>query len=729
MYTRQVRRLLLCLLVVLGLGCVQASATTDPSDIGPWGFGFVAFASLPGTPNGLIGSIDERVEPYLSVDGGASWSLARNSVATTASSFLGSRSAPGTVWIGTALGELHVSHDGGRTSSELGAVPGWPTIGQIGRRGSLFVLGTSDGLARSTDGAHWSVVPFPTTTTIWVSEDGTALVVDVAGNVRRTIDGGETFANVALGPLRPGCFVGRSTIGRKVLHRAYMLDSCGHAWSSVDDGVSFAPLPDGPADTWSMAIDQTDGDVAYATTAEAVYRTSDGGLSWVQLPGSPTNARLVADVTHAGVVYAVTLAGLLRSQDHGATWRSIGPRITGARFVQSVARSSIGVLAGTTAGVLVLRAGQTAWEAAVGLPAAVNQISALKVDPSRPSVVLAVTSDSTGYHLDRSNDGGLTWSRVDAVGSQVSDVTFDQNTTGGIWVAASEGLYHTTDDGLTWAPTPVHAERVAVVTGSPDTLILGAPGGISRSDDAGQTSTPVFSIDEQLRADVVSTDPYHPGRVLAQYGMLLHKSDDGGHTWQTVPDVTLSWDFPPVYDSDRMTVFATDPEYDVLASVDGGATWMRSVDPTDPTGWLHAPHGIALLPGAPLAHGAAKARKGAPILYAARRTIVRRAFRPHLPDVRLARTAILASSLRTVRVRVVCAAAAAAAYCGGRLTMLQGGRVVGSARFAVPAGRRRRALTVAVSLRGARAGSVLLELRATTPWASRVVGTRRLTVR
>jgi photosystem II stability/assembly factor-like uncharacterized protein len=735
------RRLVLAVALLLAGGTAPAAATSDFTTVGPWGFQFEGFAALPN--HLLMGSVDDRVEGYRSGDDGATWAVGAVPVrapAATVWAYLGNRADPDTIWLGGFNGEVAVSHDGGRTATPVGHIPGYPFLYELGRRRSLFVARTSAGIASSSNLTAWRRNPLPAgAVEATVTEDGVVLVEATDGTVRRSDDGGATYRSVLVNPEGGGCTLLRFAVSRPIA-RVYLTDGCGHAWRSDDGAATFKPVTAAPFIVSSMTVDAASSDVVYATSGLTSARTTDGGVTWKILPDAPAKAKLFPDADRGGTVYAVTDWGLLRSRDRGDTWASIGPHITGVGFVRSVARASGALLAGTSKGILVLPSGASTWRTSAGLDPTSFDVPVLRVDPHRPNVVFAVVLSDTGEDLLRSDDAGATWRVVDAAGRLVNDIAFDPGAPGAYWVATENGLLHTVDDGVTWDPLPLVDDQVAVLAGSPTTLLLGRHDGIWISTDGGLTQqlavAPPSPDPARFWATVIAADPYHAGHALAQIGLDLERTDDGGRTWQHVLNI-LQWRFPPLFSADRMTVFATDRSDVVLASVDGGTNWTTTFDPNDPLRLLTAPNGIALLPAPPASSltrvrlaattGAAR-RSSVPIVFAARRAIVRARFRGQVPQLTLPAGAVHAARTAVVRVRVVCKEQRGH-YCGGSLTVRQGGRIVGHIRFAISSKRRVRSRVLRVPLRHARAGAAVLELRAASPWVSRLRDRRWITLR
>src|ERR1700710_1969076 len=67
----------------------------------------------------------------------------------------------------------------------------------------------------------------------------------------------------------------------------------------------------------------------YAATGTAVFRSLDGGASWVDVSaglGTPPSVSAVAvDPTHPMTVYANSQGGIYKSLDGGATWTKKAP--------------------------------------------------------------------------------------------------------------------------------------------------------------------------------------------------------------------------------------------------------------------------------------------------------------------------------------------------------------------------------------------------------------------
>lgn len=110
----------------------------------------------------------------------------------------------------------------------------------------------------------------------------------------------------------------------------------GGVWKTTDAGQTWNPLTDllPVLSLSSLVLDPTNPDVLYAGTGErfqqgwsgaGIFKTTDGGQSWIQLPGTATanffyvNALAISAVNPQRI-YAATSTGLWTSADGGSKW-------------------------------------------------------------------------------------------------------------------------------------------------------------------------------------------------------------------------------------------------------------------------------------------------------------------------------------------------------------------------------------------------------------------------
>ena len=312
----------------------------------------------------------------------------------------------------------------------------------------------------------------------------------------------------------------------------------GGVWKSTDAAVSWRPMFDGQkiASIGSIAVAESDHNVVYVGTGEAcprgnitygdgVYRSNDGGRSWLHLGlrDSQHIGAIAVDPKNADIALVAALGhvfgpneerGVFRTADGGRTWQKVLYKD-----------------ADTGAGDVVL-------------------------DPGNPSVVYAslwqmrrqpwhFSSGGPGSGLYKSVDGGLTWKQLTGHGLPAGNL-------GRIGLTVAGG-----GSGRVYA------------------LIEAQEGGLYRSDDYGNSWT-LVNNDHRFRQRAwyfshVFADPSSPDVVyVANTG--LFRSNDGGRSFDLLPaphgDHHAMWIDPQ---NPRRLIESSDGGASV--SVDGGASW------------------------------------------------------------------------------------------------------------------------------------------------------------
>jgi photosystem II stability/assembly factor-like uncharacterized protein len=320
----------------------------------------------------------------------------------------------------------------------------------------------------------------------------------------------------------------------------------------------------------------------FGAVAGGVWKTTDGGMSWVPLTDHTTITSIGAiavapsnhDIVYVGAGEAsprgdITYGnGVFKSLDGGKTWQSRGLSDT-------------------------------------------RQIGALIVDPKNPDIVLvAALGHAFGPNAERgvyrTANGGKTWAKVLSKNNMTGaiDITFDPHNSkivyASLWQALRQpwifssggegsGLYRSTDGGITWSrlsgnglPSGILGRIDISVSGADSkrvyAMIEAKGGGLFRSDDAGK-HWKLVNDDGRLRQRAwyfskIYADPKHSDTVYAlNTGMF--KSTDGGKTFSLVSarhgDHHGLWIDPT--NSDRLI---NGSDGGAIVSVDGGKNWSQS---------------------------------------------------------------------------------------------------------------------------------------------------------
>jgi len=399
----------------------------------------------------------------------------------------------------------------------------------------------------------------------------------------------------------------------------------GGVFLSTDGGKNWEKLL-GDDNYTSVEISSADTNVYYAASAFAIYRSDDAGKSWQKFTresntwGSPgviggTPIDMQCDPTDPKRIFINSyLGGVFLSTDGGENWSNVSAGYTGAEVKELalVAGDPKRLYSGSRTGVFSTTDGGTTWAGLANssesfAASALNEITALTVDPEDPQHVLTAGVDLFG--IVSSTDGGGSWEIITPLEVAPLEYVFaasdprtvyanvtplscweslhdvDQNLVGLVCNESWTGLYVSSDGGTTWNKASTSDEGVSIISMavSPDNAQTVYASRLTnelyRTTDAGASwikigsglpQTPVVS----LAVDPVNTATMYAGTVNSG----LYRSTDSGQTW-TQASSGLN---PEAYITSIMIdptntsiVYAADRESGVYVSTNGADTWQN----------------------------------------------------------------------------------------------------------------------------------------------------------
>ncbi len=374
----------------------------------------------------------------------------------------------------------------------------------------------------------------------------------------------------------------------------------GGAWKSTNAGSSWTMLPDLPSilAITCMVLDPVNPDTLYAGTGEqcfffavegssnsavaegaGVFKSTDGGNSWTQLPGTAGLAwnavsRLTIDRNNPSILLASTISGVWRSTNGGTTWSQ---RTTiKALDVNIDPNNSSNYVAGLANGTsLYSTDGGLTWTPAPPFPNATR--IELTYSKSTPGVVYAAVNALGSLTVWRSANGGQGFVRQSG-----NVVTVLENYTGALWVdptnantvvAGGLDLYRSTNAGVTftkisnWSSYPgnsAHADHHLILEHpqfngtTNNTVYTGNDGGIQRATNIYTVAN--LSGWTNLNNDMAITQLY--GCCMSPTsGTVLGGAQDNGTVRATATTGLNSWTSPLGGDGSFCAADPNDPNY------------------------------------------------------------------------------------------------------------------------------------------------------------------------
>ncbi|MDJ0839200.1 MAG: hypothetical protein QNK37_21970 [Acidobacteriota bacterium] len=361
----------------------------------------------------------------------------------------------------------------------------------------------------------------------------------------------------------------------------HLLRKTTHTWESAGpDNVG--------GRTTDLVCDPNDANRIWLGAAGGgVWHSPDGGNTWMcqwHDEASMNIGALAIDPNNADLLYAGTGeanlsadsypgVGLYRSVDGGKTWHILA--------------SSEGT----------------------GVPTRIGIIAVDPFDSNHLMLGGVGYSNSEPGGLYQSKDGGLTWKRHDFISAGnywCHDIVFHPGDQGTVYAVCNDrgllaGIWRTQSSGNTWKqmkrglPTQGRFGRgaLAIAPSNPDVMYCqvdfqGMVQGIYKTSNGGSNWADVSGIhfrDERqmFYNNTIAVHPKDPDHVICG-GVDLHRSKDGGKTWEQVT-VWSDQRGTPKYahaDHHRLIMPASNPGliYDcndggLDISTDGGSTWQN----------------------------------------------------------------------------------------------------------------------------------------------------------
>jgi photosystem II stability/assembly factor-like uncharacterized protein len=250
-------------------------------------------------------------------------------------------------------------------------------------------------------------------------------------------------------------------------------------------------------------------------------------------------------------------------------------------------------------------------EMAAGAPDLVHLVVSQKdpFDIIRYSSGFAPKGGSPSPYIERSRNGGATWSRISLPGgSGVCSLERSESNPEVVLVATSTGLHRTVDGGQTWATLTIPRVRtdqcavdlwrlpMVIDPVDPEVLWVGTYAtGLFKSVDGGLSWSPRNNGLTYFETFEMTVNPFNPNHIFASTQVGGFVSKNGGKNWVYSPGVGYG---QPVFSSRPGRLYVASYSRHIFRSDNAGVTWVAlgpvggtfpaprivslAVDPRDP---------------------------------------------------------------------------------------------------------------------------------------------------
>ena len=387
----------------------------------------------------------------------------------------------------------------------------------------------------------------------------------------------------------------------------YVASAAGGIFKTVNGGITWTPIfDDQPNSTiGDLALAPSDPSILWAGMGEpnnrqssswgnGVYKSMDAGHTWQHMGLENTHhiGRVVIHPTDPNIVYVAALGhlwgpnherGVYKTTDGGLTWSqslyidddtgvsdmAIDPQSPNILYAAAYERrrTVFGYNGGgPKSGLYRTIDGGAHWtKLTKGLPA-IGDVGrcAVEVYRKNPNIVYALVENLKDGGIFRSEDKGLTWTRMSETNprpSYYSQLRIDPNNDQKIWVLGAP-LYYTEDGGRTFHQDrwdKIHSDFHAlwIDPANSEHMILGSDGGITKTSDGGRNWIYVNNV------------------PIAQFYEIAYDMDKPYHLCGGLQD-NFSWCGPSA------TLTTRGISNDEWITVSGGDGFYARIDPTDP---------------------------------------------------------------------------------------------------------------------------------------------------
>jgi len=427
------------------------------------------------------------------------------------------------IFVGTYGSGVFRSTNDGNTWIRINAGLHNRIVRSLATDGSNIFAGTHEGgvFLSSNSGGSWVDVSLRISdlSVISLAIVGQTLIAGTIGGAFRSTDHGTSWTSIDVGP-------GQYEVAAIASRDSLVILASWNLFRSSDYGVTWSVITSVQQhQIQSLAISEKK--IFAGTAYGAILRSTDRGMTWLDLTVPPSAQSIEAIIITTGQVIAGTGDGkIFRSTDDGDTWIDDG--FVSQAVLSLASRENILFCGGD--GILRSRDNGVNWQSADNGVTAVYVKSIWTLDSN-------VFVETYGSGVFRSSDDGEHWIPANTgLNNPHSPLLAIRDSD--VYAASKDTLYYSSDFGGTWAAiNRLPISNVADIEATPSSIFI-AGGGIYSSTNNGNNWSGTLQYDFIRGMGVSGQEVF----ASSNYGWTLH-STDLGLTWTGVPTGVIGEEF------------------------------------------------------------------------------------------------------------------------------------------------------------------------------------------
>ncbi|MBI5217175.1 MAG: T9SS type A sorting domain-containing protein [Ignavibacteriae bacterium] len=337
--------------------------------------------------------------------------------------------------------------------------------------------------------------------------------------------------------------------------------------------------------------------VGWVASCDSIYKTTDGGDTWITQHGMNIRKLHFTDTNNGfGVgsycVNGICLAGgmIYKTTDGGSNWTSQIIQVSGLSSVHFTALNN-GFAVGSNGALLRTTNSGVTWEILSDDIVLTGGISRVSFIDKSEGIAIGNLGDNTGNFILTTSDGGTNWNKTPISGTGfLNDVVLIEHLTG--IIITDNSILRTINGGNSWIKDSMYFGRSIRCIDANTCFVMGnhrdstSFGGftILKTTNGGETWNRIVSNDYvNTNNDFFFTNMNH-GIVVGNNGKIFYTANGGSSWTEKISNTTTTLRSVFFVNSDIGFAVGGGTSGVIQRTTDGGNSWLSVV--SDTIGWL-----------------------------------------------------------------------------------------------------------------------------------------------